>query len=51
MNKQQRKRIIEELSAKTHLTREQYESFCGLADDLDLSISESDDWDDIINTL
>ena len=45
-NKEQKKKIAQELFSKTQMTEEQYKVFCGLADDLGLVLS-----DDIINKI
>lgn len=54
MDTQQRKRVATELFAKIQLTREQYDSFKGLAEDIDLDVAkpeEPDDWESIAKSL
>ncbi len=39
-NKEQNKKIAQELFNKTQMTEEQYKVFCGLAEDLGLVVSD-----------
>lgn len=39
-NKEQKKKIAQELFNKTQMTEEQYKVFCGLAEDLGLVVSD-----------
>ena len=51
MNREQKMKVARELFENTSMTREQYKQFCLLAEELDLTVADTESWNQIAKTL
>ena len=51
MNREQKMKVARELFENTSMTREQYKQFCLLAEDLELTVADTESWKKITESL
>ena len=51
MNREQKMKVARELFENTSMTREQYKQFCLLAEELELTVADTESWKKITESL